>query len=159
MDPGKLFLSDLIAGQHEQHATDQNHDDGHNNPVDGDASVFSVTSVDEVSARDIFGNVEPCPGNVSGTTATNQLAENAANYQDLPTLLDQFDDAQGNENIHANNPPSLPSTPTTPLNDKEPNEEPTIPNGRSIAHPLFRDNKVAFLSFDIETGRDYCGIL
>ena len=37
--------------------------------------------------------------------------------------------------------------------------ENNIPKGRSIAHPLFRDNKVAFLSFDIETGGEHCGIL
>ncbi len=83
MDPGELFLSDLIAGQHEQRTTDQNNDDGHNDPVDNDASVFSVKSFDEVSVRDIFGNIETCPRDVSGTTAINQLAENTAKSQDL----------------------------------------------------------------------------
>ena len=86
MDPDKLFLSELIAGQHERHETDQNKDDGHNDPVDDDASVFSVKSVDEVSARDICGNMETCPSDVRGTTASNELAENAANSQDLPNL-------------------------------------------------------------------------
>ena len=86
MDQGELFLSKLIAGQHERHETDQNEDNSHNDPVDNDVSVFSVKLVDEVSMRDIFGNMETCPSDGRGTTASNKLAENAANSQDLPNL-------------------------------------------------------------------------
>ena len=57
MDPGELFLSDLIAGQHEQHATDQNHDDGHNDPVDDDASVFTTEMIADAEESDASGNL------------------------------------------------------------------------------------------------------
>ena len=73
MDPGEGFLSDLIAGQYEQHKPGRNNDNGHNDPVDDDASLFLVTLIDEMAVRDIFGDVESCLDNVSGTTAANQL--------------------------------------------------------------------------------------
>ena len=34
-----------------------------------------------------------------------------------------------------------------------------LPKGRSIAHNLLIANKIVFISFDIETGGEYCGIL
>ena len=111
MDPSKVFLSNLIAGHHEQHEPDRNDND--------DASVFLVTSADEVSARDIFWNDEPRSEDVSDTIAANQLAENAINYQNLPTLLDRLDDAGGNENSNVNNPTTPPPTPTIPRNDED----------------------------------------
>ena len=37
--------------------------------------------------------------------------------------------------------------------------DPTISKTRSLAHHLFVANKVVFVSFDIETGGEYCGIL
>ena len=36
---------------------------------------------------------------------------------------------------------------------------PTIPKTRSLAHHKFEANRVVFVSFDIETGGEYCGIL
>ena len=155
MDLGEAFLSELITGQQEQHGTGGNEDDGHNDPVDNDASLFSVTSVDEVLARDIFGNLDDGPDDVSGSTAANQLTENEVEIENLPILFDRSVDAARNSTSNQNNAPTPPGTPTTTLHEGENN----IPKGRSIAHPLLRDNKVAFLSFDIETGGEYCGIL
>ena len=40
-----------------------------------------------------------------------------------------------------------------------PTPKPTIPKSRSIAHDHFEGNKVDFVSFDIETGGEFCGIL
>jgi len=37
--------------------------------------------------------------------------------------------------------------------------KPTIPKSRSITHDHFEGNKVVFVSFDIETGGEFCGIL
>ena len=88
MDPGEEFLSDLIAGQHDQHEPGRNNDDSHNDPVEDDASLFLVTSVDEVTPREIFGNDEACPDDVSGTTAANQLAENEVASENLPIPQD-----------------------------------------------------------------------
>ena len=38
-------------------------------------------------------------------------------------------------------------------------DDPTIPKTRSLAHHQFMDHKVVFVSFDIETGGEFCGIL
>ena len=35
----------------------------------------------------------------------------------------------------------------------------TIPKSRSLAHDKFKAKKAVFVSFDIETGGEYCGIL
>ena len=54
MDPGEAFLTALIAGQHEEAGTDENDDDGENDPLDDDASQFSSTSVDDLSGGEHF---------------------------------------------------------------------------------------------------------
>jgi len=76
MDPGEAFLTDLIAGQHGEHVQAQNEDGSHNDVVDEDACLFSVASVDEEAATDIFGNLEGCPGDVSSSVAANRGTEN-----------------------------------------------------------------------------------
>ena len=40
-----------------------------------------------------------------------------------------------------------------------PTPKPTILKSRAIAHDHFKGNKVVFVSFDIETGGEFCGIL
>ena len=118
MDLGEAFLSELITGQQEQHGTGGNEDDGHNDPVDNDASLFSVTSVDEVLARDIFGNLDDGPDDVSGSTAANQLAENEVEIENLPILFDRFAPLPQNpttEQINA--APSIPPPPIPQTNN------------------------------------------
>ena len=89
MDPGEAFLTALIAGQHEEVGTDENDDDGENDPLDDDASQFSSTSVDDLSGGDIFGNFEPCPGDDRAATDTNRATENSSDFENLPILLDR----------------------------------------------------------------------
>ena len=54
MDPGEAFLTALIAGQHEEAGTDENDDDGENDPLDDDASQLSSTSVNDLSGGGHF---------------------------------------------------------------------------------------------------------
>jgi len=56
MDPGEAFITGLITGQHDEIGTSQNDDDGDNDPVDKDASLFWSTSLDDLEARDIYRN-------------------------------------------------------------------------------------------------------
>ena len=72
MDPGEAFLTGLIKGQHDETGTDQNDDDGDNDPVDEDASLFSSTSLGDLEVSDIYGNSGARPDDVSDTTATNK---------------------------------------------------------------------------------------
>lgn len=88
MDPGEVFLSDLIVGQHKQHALDQNEDCSHNAVLDDDARLFSIASANEEAERDIFGNIDSCSDDVSGTMIANKGAENTVEIDYLPILLD-----------------------------------------------------------------------
>ena len=58
MDPGEVFLPDLITGQNEEHEPNQNDSDGDYDPVDDDASRFTSTSLDDIAAMDMFGNLD-----------------------------------------------------------------------------------------------------
>ena len=62
MDPAEAFITELVAGQHEDEeaGTGLNDDDGENDPLDNDASQFSLTSLDDLSVKDIFGNFGLC---------------------------------------------------------------------------------------------------
>jgi len=90
MDPGEAFLTGLITGQHDETGTDQNDDDGDNDPVDKDASLFSSTSLGDLEGSNIYGNSGARPDDVSDTTATNKHSENEPVRSDLPILLDRF---------------------------------------------------------------------
>ena len=69
MDPDKAFLSDIIAGQHEEAGTGENDEDGDNDPVDKDGSHFSFTLLNDLAWIDIFRNLGSFPDNASSTTA------------------------------------------------------------------------------------------
>ena len=113
MDPGEAFLTDLIAGQHVQHAPEQNEDGSHNDVVDEDACLFLVALDDEEEATDIFGDIDGCPGDVSSSVAANRGTENAVEIENLPILLDRFVDAPRNANSNQNNSRTPPPSPTT----------------------------------------------
>ena len=89
MDPGEVFLTALIAGQHADAVTGENDDDGENDPADDDASQFSSASLDELSRRDIFDNFEPRPGQNSAATDTNRATENSSDFANVPILRDR----------------------------------------------------------------------
>jgi hypothetical protein len=48
---------------------------------------------------------------------------------------------------------------STPTTTAPADAERKIPHGKSIAHFDLKDNKIAFLSLDLETGGEYCGII
>jgi len=83
----RISIPDLIARQHEQHEPGQNDDNGHNDSVDKDVILFTITLVNEAAARDIFRNIGACPDNVSDTTAANRLAENKEAIENLRFFL------------------------------------------------------------------------
>ena len=76
MDPGEAFITELVAGQHEEAGTGQNDDDRENDPLDNDASQFSSTSLDDLPVTDIFGNFEYCPSDDRAVTGDNRATEN-----------------------------------------------------------------------------------
>ena len=89
MDPGEAFITELIAGQHEEAGTGQNDDDGENDPLDDDASQFSSTWLDNLPVRDIFGNSESCTSDDRAVTGNNRATENSPDFDNLPVLLER----------------------------------------------------------------------
>ena len=122
---------------------------------DDDASLFTTASIDSASGRDIYGNPTLCPGpeddeldvhldsenrqNLPLHAFENSNTEDAGGVAELPALLDS--DAHED----STNPFLTP--------------KPTITKSRSIAHDHFEGNKLVFVSFDMETGGEFCGIL
>ena len=65
------------------------HDIGCTSPTDDDVSQISSSSLDDGTARDIYGNLGDCPNDVSATTTPNRATENSSELKDLPDLLDR----------------------------------------------------------------------
>ena len=119
MDPGEAFLTALIAGQHEEAGTDENDDDGENDPLEDDASQFSSTSVDDLWGGVIFGNFEPCPGDDRAATDANRATENSSDFENLPNLLDRNLAASENTDDGTTNAATTPTSPTTLHHDND----------------------------------------
>ena len=119
MDPGEAFLTALIAGQHEEAGTDENDDDGENDPLDDDASQFSSTSLDDLSGVDIFGNFKPCPGDDRAATDANRATENSSDFENLPNLLDRNLAASENTDYGTTNAATTPTSSTILHHDND----------------------------------------
>ena len=141
----------------------QNDDDDEDDIVGDDASAFSSQLIEEASAiTGIYDNLEDCPDNNQGTNNVNLDSEISANSDPLPQLIDNPASIQENLQNTSHEDNSTPNTnPLSPNNkNNEGNDDlPTIPKGRSITHPYFVNNKIVFLSSNIETGGEHCGIL
>ena len=112
MDPGEVFSTALIAGQHEEAGTVQHDNDGENDPLDDDECQFSSTSLDELPVSDIFGNSESCPpSNDRAVTGTTRATETSSDFENLLVLLDQNVAAP---EIANNGPTNAATTPPTP---------------------------------------------
>ena len=105
--------------------------------------------------RDIFGNSESCPSNDWKVTDANLATENSSDFENIPTFLDQN---VADPEITNNGPINAATTPPTLTTLHNDNGD-DIPKGRSLAHHHLRAGKLVFVSFDIETGGEFCGIL
>ena len=91
VDPGKIFVADLICRQSKEVERVQNDDNGEDNIVDNDASAFSSLSIEEASAIGICDNLENCSDNNPGSNNNNFDSENSTNPDPLPELIEQVD--------------------------------------------------------------------
>ena len=148
-----------MTGHSERVSNSANDDDGENDMVDDDASAFYSQSIDEsnedyispgISARPDDDPVNIPPSNQTQNGPPDGIPPpNFALPAVMPNLVNI---STYNSGIDQQSVASAP-------NNNNTNEYPTIPKGRSKAHHLFNDRKIAFMSFDIETGGEYCGIL
>jgi len=125
---------------------------------DDDASNFTTMSVNDAVATDIFGNLETPPDDEDAAEPANQIDQSTPNFENDTEQIAQNPIPAEVGGIAAlplqppNIPPEPTPTSTAPMG-------PTIPKSRSLAHFKFKEKKVVFVSFDIETGGEHCGIL
>ena len=114
-----------------------------------DGSEYTTRSIVEAALGDMYSHPNMPPIDDRSMESTN--------------LQDYFGAIPG---IHSpENIPAIPQSIIQPNNAQQTipsptaEDDPTIPKSRSLAHHEFEANKVVFVSFDIETGGEYCGIL
>jgi len=158
VDPGEVFIDDIVAGRIKIDQNTDNHDVPDNEDFDDDASCFTTGTVDSIHATDIYGNNGMGPGNEGDDNNTNQHSESDQNPQNLRPASPEI--AVPGDLMQINN-----SSSSNYENQElihEPASEDTaspIQKGRSLAHFDFEQNSVVFESFDTKTRGGSCGIL
>lgn len=158
-DPGEQFLQDLIVEQSGDDDLAGNRDLGEEDFVDDDDDDFSTASHRSRPAKTIHDHSAARPTYFSGSNGPNEDSEDDHSASSPPSEIRLQPPSPNIEdgdvqmaNNGPSNPPNIPTNPNTA-------EDPSIPKGRSIAHHEINKNKLVFVSFDIETGGEYCGIL
>ncbi len=88
---------------------------------------------------------------------SDEIAESPTEYRPSDTT-----DPLREINIENDENPPSESAEVVPQENQEirnNNDEPAIPKGKSIAHYNIKSGKIAYISFDIETGGEECGII
>ena len=75
VDPGEVFIDDIVAGRIKIDQNTENHNVSDNEDFGDDASCFTTGTVDSVNATDIYGNNGTGPGNEGDDNNTNQHSE------------------------------------------------------------------------------------
>ena len=151
-------MDTLLTGPTDARKNTENHDVPDAKDFDEDASNFTTMSVDDALATDILGNLETPPNDEDAAEPANQIDQSTQNFENDTEQIAQNPIPAEVGRIAAlplqppNIPPEPTPTSTAPMG-------PTIPKSRSLAHFKFKEKKVVFVSFDIETGGEYCDIL
>ena len=153
-EPGEVFIDTLLIGPSDASEIAENHDVPDEEYFKDDGSHFTTETVDDAEATDIYGNLETPPIDEDVAELANQIDEPTQNPRNPPPEIAIPADAGGTvtqQILHPNNAQE-PTPPSTSPNG-------TIPKSRSLAQDKFEAKKVVFVTFDIETGGEYCGIL
>jgi hypothetical protein len=107
-------------------------------------------------------------GSVSSRELEDQMIEDDPGHRpgdDQPSVAPPAPSALGfpDESDPSDSPPSLTTTVMQNANTNEDvnlsHDTPQPPKGKSIAHHDLRANRIVFVSLDVETGGEYCGII
>ena len=157
-DPGEVFLHDIAALPIFRPESTENDDVPDVEDFDDDASQFTTASINSVSEGDISDHCGALAGAEQNDKDSCKDDENSVNSQNLQPC--NASAALSRESV-----PGIPELPPLPqiLRKTTPSAttatSTSIPKGRSIAHHDMARKGTMFVSFDIETGREYCGIL
>ena len=125
---------------------------------DDDASQFTTASINSLPEGDISNHRGALAGAEQNDEDSDKHDENSVNSQNLRPC-------NASAALFRESVPGIPELPPLPPILRETNPSATtatttsIPKGRSIAHHDMARKGTAYVSFDIETGGEYCGIL
>ena len=150
-DAGEVFLDDLVRSCDPRTESSENCDIPAEEDFDDDASQFTTCTINSASIEDIFGNVESRPGEEDGMEGGYWDDENEQISDNLPSFDANSTSRTGDVSMAPISVPTIPPPPET-FNQAPNASGPSIPKGGSMLHSTFEQNKVVFISFDIETG-------
>ena len=151
---GEVFIDTILIGPSDAFEIEENHDIPDEEDFEDDGSHFTTETVDDATATDIYGNLEGPPIDEDASELEIQIDEPTPNPRNPPPEIAIPADARETVTQQILQPNNAQETSSPSIS---PNG--TIPKSRSLAHNKFVAKKVVFVSFDIETGGEYCGIL
>ena len=83
VDPGEIFIENIIAGWIKIDQNTENHDVPDNEDFDDDAKCFTTGKINSINATGIYGNHGTGPGKEREADITNRRSENGANLHNL----------------------------------------------------------------------------
>jgi hypothetical protein len=129
-----FYLHDVVEGRNLGSADAQNAPSGDEGVLDEDCEDFASVASSELEDE---GHKEP--SSAPARDDASQDIELAPPPFGLPSVVE--------------------ATNSDPITTNATNTERKIPRGKSEAHFDLKDNKIVFLSLDLETGKEYCGII
>ena len=88
VDPGEVFIEDLLLPLAEQQEITENLDVPDTDDFDDDASQFTTDTVEDITGEDVFGNVVPTQGDENKKEDPSNHDENRPNTQNLRAEID-----------------------------------------------------------------------
>ena len=161
-DPGEVFIHDIAALLIFQPESTENDDVPDAEDFDDDASQFTTASINSVLEGDICDHRGTHAGveqNGKGPKEDDEISLKSQGLQPSDDLCTREEDIA---------PTSIPGIPGMPppfpiiratTSSATTASSTSIPKGRSIAHHDMARKGTVYVSFDIETGGEYCGIL
>ena len=163
---GEQYLRALIAEQElaDAEAVERNSDDDVNFDEDG-SELADILHTDS-SESSISDQSEPRPDREPAGNTSVRIRENGVPPEDPPEEIaistggdaGRASTAGADGNTTSADPPAQGMHPTA-SNDSEDEGGAQKPKGRSMIHHLLNQNRIVFLSLDLETGGEGCGII
>jgi hypothetical protein len=142
-----FFLHDVVERSNQATDDAQNASSDGESFYDEDYDDFGSVSSGELEDQMVEDDPADRPGDDQPSEASS-----APSASGLPDDSDPSD-----------SPPSLTTTATQNGNTNDdgnaPQDTPKPPNGKSIAHFDLKANRIVYVSLDVETGGEYCGII
>ena len=121
---------------------------------DDDASQFTTSTINSMDRQDIDGDMQSQPTHDGPSSVPVPVSNLVQNSGPAPSEIMMLENQGISSLTSSSEPPEPPNDITIPSTT-----EPSIPKGKSIAHTLFEQKNVVFISLNMETGGQYCGIL